>query len=230
METKHVDRSVVLPRAYGRDICVREAEIVQKMTNRDVDVCGPVDLSDKDIFDAMTEIPGYLDITPGDFKEVYLKAYQHALARLTRSVKVEEIMTAEVASVFRKTPIQEVAELMARRRVSGVPVLDDENSVVGVISERDFLRTMGGEQAGTFMDVVADCLRGGSCLAAPMRVQCAEDIMSAPALTVTPDTPLTEVAHIMANRKINRVPVVDAAGRLIGIASRADLVRSSLVR
>lgn len=199
------------------------------MIRKDVDVCVSVDISDQDIYEAMTEIPGYLDITPGDFKEVYLRAYQHALQRLIRSVKVKEVMTAEVASVLRVTPIKEVAELMARRRVSGVPVLNADGSVAGVISERDFLRTMAGEQSRTFMDVVADCLGGGRCLAAPMRAQCAEDIMSAPAVTVTPDTPLPAVADIMANRNINRVPVVDASGRLIGIASRADVVRSSLV-
>ena len=200
------------------------------MTQEIIDACVPVDISDEDIFAAMSQIPGYLDITPGDFKEVYLKAYQHALQRLSRSVRVEEVMTVEVASVLKSTSIKEVAELMARRRVSGVPVLDDGGSVVGVISERDFLRTMAGEQSQTFMDVIADCLGGGKCLAAPMRIQCAEDIMSAPPVTVTPDTSLMEVANIMARQKINRVPVVDAAGQLVGIASRADVVRSSLVR
>lgn len=199
------------------------------MKRRDIDVCVPVDISDKDIYEAMAEIPGYLDITPGDFKEVYLRAYQHALRRLTRSVRIKEVMTADVAFVLRKTTIRDVAKLMAGRRVSGVPVLEADGSVAGVISERDFLFTMGGEESGTFMDVVSDCLRGGRCLAVPMRVQFAEDIMSAPAVTVGPDTPLMEVANIMASRNINRVPVVDEAGKLIGIASREDVVRSSLV-
>ncbi len=200
------------------------------MTDTTIDACVPVEISDDDIFEAMTQIPGYLDITPGDFKEVYLKSYQHALQRLTRSVHVKEVMTTEVAAVLRSTSIREVAELMARRRVSGVPVLNTDRSVVGVISERDFLRTMGDEQSATFMDVIADCLRGGKCLAAPMRIQCAEDIMTAPPVTVNPDTSVMEVANIMARQRINRVPVVDATGKLIGIASRADVVRSSLVR
>ncbi|MDQ7784329.1 MAG: CBS domain-containing protein [Desulfomonilaceae bacterium] len=200
-----------------------------EMTKRDIDVCVPVDISDKDIYEAMSEIPGYLDITPGDFKEVYLKAYQHALRRLSRSVGVGEVMAAEVVTVLRKTPISEVAEVMAQRRVSGVPVLEADGSVAGVISERDFLWTMGGTELATFMHVVAECLKGGGCLAAPMRVQRAEDIMSSPAVTVTPDTPLMDVANIMVGRKINRVPVVDEAGKLLGIASRADVVRSSLV-
>ena len=199
------------------------------MTEKDVEVCVPVDISDKDIYEAMSEIPGYLDITPGDFKEVYLKAYQHALQRLARSVKVAKVMTTDVASVVRHTPIRQVAELMAHEKVSGVPVLEADGTVAGVISERDFLSTMGGGEFGTFMDVIADCLKGGQCLAAPMRTQFAEDIMSTPAVTVSPETPLMEVANIMARRSINRVPVVDSAGKLVGIASRADVVRSSLV-
>lgn len=199
------------------------------MADTTIEACVPVDISDDDIFEAMREISGYIDITPGDFREVYLKAYEHALRRLMRSVKVRDVMTADVASVLRSTSIREVAELMAGRRVSGMPVLDLDGSVVGVISERDFLRTMGSGRPQTFMDVVSECLRGGKCLAAPMRPQAAEDIMSSPAITVTPDTALMEVANMMANRHINRVPVVDLAGKLIGIASRADVVRASVV-
>lgn len=200
------------------------------MTRKDIDVCVPVDISDEDIYEAMTEIPGYLDITPGDFKEVYLKAYEQALKRLSRSVKVEEVMSTEVVYVERKTPLREVAQLMAQRRVSGVPVVESDGTVAGVISETDFLSTMGDAKSQTFMDVVADCLGGGRCLAAPMRVQTAEDIMSTPAVTVSPETPLMEVANIIADQGINRVPVIDEAGKLVGIASRADVVRSSLVR
>ena len=199
------------------------------MTKKDVEACVPVDISDEDIYVAMSEIPGYLDITPGDFKELYLKAYRHALQRLTRSVEIAEVMTTEVAFVTGKTPIREAADLMARRKVSGAPVVDTDRTVVGVISERDFLTAMAGEDSDTFMDVVADCLGGGRCLAAPMRTQSAEDIMSSPAVTVSPHTSLMEVADIMSKRRINRVPVVDKAGRLIGIASRADVVGSSLV-
>ena len=200
------------------------------MTREDIDVCVPVDISDEDIYEAMSEIPGYLDITPGDFKEVYLKAYEQALKRLSRSVKVEEVMSTEVVYVERKTPLREVAQLMAQRRVSGVPVLEADGAVAGVISETDFLSTMGDEKSRTFMDVVADCLSGGRCLAAPMRAQTAQDVMSSPAVTVSPETPLMEVANIMAAQGINRVPVINEAGKLVGIASRADVVRSSLVR
>ncbi|MGC8605481.1 MAG: CBS domain-containing protein, partial [Desulfomonilaceae bacterium] len=63
------------------------------MADTSFKACAPVDISDDDIFKAMRDISGYLDITPSDFKELYIKAYQHALSRLTRIVKVREVMT-----------------------------------------------------------------------------------------------------------------------------------------
>ena len=66
-----------------------------------VDACIPVDISDDDIYEAMKDVPGYLDITPGDFKEVYLQAYRHAISRVMKSVKAADVMTRQVISVGR---------------------------------------------------------------------------------------------------------------------------------
>ncbi len=192
-----------------------------------IEACVPVDISDDDIFDAMRDIPGYLDITPGDFKEVYLKAYQHAVTRLTRSIPTVSVMTREVVSVRESTPLKEVAEIMAARKISGVPVVGDSGQVLGVISEKDFLNVMGAGQADSFMMVIAQCLLGKGCLAAPGRAKFAADIMTSPAVTVKPETPILEVADILTKKKVNRAPVVDAEGRLIGIVSRADVLKSS---
>ena len=86
------------------------------MTNQDIEACVPVDISDDDIYEAMKDISGYLDITPGDFKEVYLKAYRHAVLRLTRSVRVTEVMTKDVAAVSGDTPLEVVAEHNGREK------------------------------------------------------------------------------------------------------------------
>jgi CBS-domain-containing membrane protein len=96
---------------------------------------GPTEISDEDILKAMKEMEGYLDITPGDFKEIYLHAYEHALKRLLRAVPAKEVMSKAVAAVDVDTPLKDVAGIMASRGVSGVPVLDQNRAVVGVISE-----------------------------------------------------------------------------------------------
>lgn len=191
------------------------------------DYCRPVDISDDDIYDAMKEIPGYLDITPGDFKEVYRFAYQHAVERFS-SVKAGDAMVRKVVSVTRKTPLVQVAEAMARHGVSGVPVVEEGERVVGVISEKDFLTRMGEQDAKTFMGVVAECLKGKGCVAVPIRGQNAEDIMTSPAVTVNEETSIMEIANILTEKNINRVPVINQQDRLVGIITRADVVRNHL--
>jgi CBS-domain-containing membrane protein len=185
-----------------------------------------LNISDDDVFEAMRDIPGFLDITPGDFKELYRRAYRHAVTRITSRVRARDLMTRDVFSVGRDTPLREVAELLAERGVAGVPVLDAEGRVEGVISEKDFLSRMGGEGARSFMGVVAECLRGKGCVAVSVRAQRAGDIMSSPAVTVGEETTVMAIADIFTGKGINRVPVVDGAGKLLGIVSRADIVRA----
>jgi CBS domain-containing membrane protein len=184
-------------------------------------------LKDEDIYEAMKQIPGYLDITPGDFKEVYYLAYRQAVERLSRSLTAAQIMTREVAYVHPDTPLTEVAAIMGRRGVSGVPVLDGDGKVVGIISEKDFLRHMGVAETKNFMTLVAGCLKTKGCVALPIKKQNAAHIMVSPAITVGPDTPVKDVAALFTEKNINRVAVADAAGRLLGIVSRGDIVRAT---
>ena len=184
-----------------------------------------LELTDADVWAAMQEIPGYLDITPQDFKAIYLLAYRHAKTRLAREKTAGEIMTREVAAVREETPLTEVAALMGERGISGVPVCTPQGQVTGVISAKDFLVRMGVEQPN-FMAVVATCLRTTGCLALSMKNKTARDIMSTPAVVVSSETTLQELAALLARRRINRVPVVDSDGRLIGLVSRGDVVRA----
>ncbi len=186
------------------------------------------ELKDEDIYEAMKKIPGYLDITPGDFKELYVLAYEHAVERLSASVLARDIMAREVVAVRPEAPLVEVAEAMGQKGVSGVPVVDAAGKVVGIISEKDFLLRMGVKNPKNFMSVVAECLRVKKCVALPMRTQTARDIMSSPAVTVAPDTPLRNISRILVDKGINRVPVVDREGMLVGIISRADIVRAAM--
>ena len=187
-----------------------------------------IELSDDDIYEAMKDIQGYLDITPADLKAIYKFAYRHAWKRITGSVNARDIMTKQVFSVKRETPLTEVAELMAKENISGLPVVAEDGKPAGIISEKDFLSHMGSRDKNHFMSVVAECLTGKGCVAAPIRSQKAEDIMTSPAVTVEEDTPSIEIANIFTGKNINRVPVIARDGRLTGIVSRADIVRASL--
>jgi CBS-domain-containing membrane protein len=188
---------------------------------------GPTDISDDDILKAMKDISGYLDITPGDFKEIYRFAYGHALDRMTQSVTAGEVMTTDVVFVKKDDTLETAAKIMARHGIAGLPVVENGEEVVGVISEKDFLFHMGGKNARSFMEVVAQCLRSKGCVANPIRRKKAEDIMTSPAITVRKDTPVSEIANIFMEKEINRVPVTDDGGKLLGIIAREDIVKSS---
>lgn len=182
-------------------------------------------ISEEDIHQAMKEIPGYLDITAADFKELYAYSYRHALDRIINSVRAGDVMTRNVVTADLATPLHEVADRMASAGITGLPVLDPAGRVAGIISERDFLKHMGAARA-SFMSIVAACLRGHGCAAVGIRKGTAADIMSTPVITVGETASLAEVAAILTRRGINRVPVLGHGNELLGILTRSDLVRA----
>ncbi len=184
----------------------------------------PESLTDQDFLAAMKEISGYLDITPGDLKQVYALAYRHAHSRIL-STPAGSIMTSPVHFATDDMPVLEVAKLLARKEVAGVPVVGQkEGTVVGVISEKDFMRQMTNRDQ-TFMGLVAACMETKGCPALKVKGRVASDIMSAPAVTVQPDTPAHAMFDMMRERRINRIPVTEG-GRLVGIVSRDDLLQT----
>jgi CBS domain-containing protein len=187
-------------------------------------------LSDDDVYQAMRDIPGYLDITPEDFRHIYTIACRKAFQRIMQSIRAKDIMTAKVVSVTYATPLEEVAHLMGHEGVSGLPVVDESRKVVGVISDKDFLRALGEGSARNFMAVIAKCLSNKGCLVMPIRAHKARDIMTSPATTVGENATVLEINTLFHEKKINRVPVVDSAAVLTGIVTRGDLLRMPSAR
>lgn len=195
--------------------------------NRDHDQTCQATLTDGDIYEAMKEIPGYLDITVGDFRQIYQVAFRKALERRYEDIPVERIMTRKVVTVRLAAAASEVAHRMAEKSVSGVPVIDPDGRVAGVISEKDFLALMGAGKYQNFMEVVSHCLTSRGCVAAPMKTKTAAELMSAPAITIGPEASTARVAELFHGKKINRVPVVDSNRKLVGIVTRSDLLRAA---
>ena len=129
----------------------------------------PVDLENDDIIAAMEEMQGYIDITPADFMEIYRVAYNHAVDRIARSMRAKDIMTRQVICVNPEASLLETAERMAAANISGIPVVNEQNEVLGVISEKDFLEKMGAEPSGSFTGVISQCLKNKGCVALPIR-------------------------------------------------------------
>jgi CBS domain-containing protein len=113
-----------------------------------------------------------------------------------QAARAGEIMTTPVVTVPPDTPTGEIAETLGRHRISAVPVVDEAGGVVGLVSEYDLLAKPG---------------------------LTAREVMTTTVVSVTEDTDIADVRHLLVDRRIRRVPVL-AAGRLVGIVSRSDVV------
>lgn len=134
---------------------------------------------------------------------------------------VRDQMTRDVATVGVGTPYKAVVELLESRRISAVPVLDADGRVIGVVSEADLLPKIefeGVDEPAPFLD------RNRKARAKAVGTT-AGDVMTSPAVTITPEESVTAAARLMDRKRVKRLPVVDTEGRPAGIVSRHDLLR-----
>jgi len=136
---------------------------------------------------------------------------------------VKDVMTSRVVWVRKDAPYKEMAARLRENRVSAFPVLDDEGKVVGVVSEADLLtkEALDGGYDG-MPGMITGLLRRKE--QGKARGITAADLMTHPAVTISPDAALESAARLMYKSKIKRLPVVDSDGRLTGIISRADVL------
>ena len=180
--------------------------------------------SDDDLRAALKEMKAYMDVTEEDLKKIYEIALRHARERIVSRILVKDIMMKTVVSIKRNADLHEAARLLSENRISGMPVVDDNNRVIGVISEADVLMLAGMKREHTFKDILRNIL--GEPLPARSVGNKVEDVMSFPPITSKADDEVMEVARIFEERRIKRLPVVDNDGKLLGIVSRADIVRA----
>lgn len=124
-----------------------------------------------------------------------------------KALRAGDIMTRKVVMVTEDTQVEEVERLLALKTISGVPVIDRDNKVIGVISEADLILS----------EIRQEGRRNGKK---------ASDIMTSPPLIAYEDTDLEELGKTMNEKKIRRIVVVDGENRPIGIISRRDIIRT----
>jgi len=146
-------------------------------------------------------------------------------------MKTADIMVTNVVSVGPDTPVREIASLMIDRRISGVPVVDANRHVVGIVSEGDLIRrpeieTERAPSAWLSLFLSADDRARDFVKTHGLK---ARDVMAQPAVCVSPDAPLADVVRLLERHRIKRLPVVDH-GKLVGLVTRTDLLRALLAR
>lgn len=141
-------------------------------------------------------------------------------------MRAADVMTREVATVTPDTPLTGVADMLLARRISGVPVVESDGRLVGILSEADLMwRAEEGEHRRSWWA----SLLAGRPLAAADFIRThgtrARDVMTRDVISVLEDTPLDDVLDLFDRRRVKRVPVV-RADRVVGIVSRSDLLRA----
>lgn len=185
-----------------------------------------VEISEQDVIEAMKALHGYIDITPGDFKEVYKAAYTLAVKRLLDTLKAEDIMSKPIHSINGDMELVDAAASLANKKISGAPVVDHDGKVIGVVSEKDFLKEMGFGTTPSFMQIANHCLNDKSCMIGKLRNRTVVDIMTSPAITAGPELTVRQVSALFTEKGINRLPIVATEQNPIGIVTRTDLAHS----
>jgi CBS domain-containing protein len=145
----------------------------------------------------------------------------------------QDIMTENVITIKKESSIEELSEILLKNKISGVPVVDGDGKIAGVVTEADiivqdtdlhfprYFKLLDGiiylDSLNRFMDSLKKHLATK-----------VEDIMVAKVRTISPETTISDIAELMLQQKINRLPVVDEDNKVIGIVTRADIVRSMI--
>ncbi|GAA0583450.1 CBS domain-containing protein [Paractinoplanes ferrugineus] len=142
-----------------------------------------------------------------------------------RNWTVDDVMTVAVVSVEQAASYRSVVDTLVERRFSAVPVVDDFQRVIGVVSEADLLRKIEYAEGGEPRLFEGRRRRGERGKA---HGRTAADLMSAPVVTVLTGTSIPAAARKMDAERVKRLPVVDDLGRLVGIVTRGDLLKIHL--
>ncbi|CEJ46068.1 Inosine-5'-monophosphate dehydrogenase (EC 1.1.1. 205) (Uncharacterized protein) [Umezakia ovalisporum] len=144
---------------------------------------------------------------------------------------VTDVMTCDPIVVQRETPLREAIQILAEKRISGIPVVDDVGKLVGIISETDLMWQETGVTPPAyimFLDSVIYLQNPATYERELHKVlgQTVGEVMSANPISISPDKTVKEAAHLMQERNVHRLPVIDSWGRVVGILTRGDIVRA----
>ena len=145
--------------------------------------------------------------------------------------KAKDIMTTDVILAKKGDTISEVANVLISGKIGGLPVVDEDNKVVGIISETDIIKKEKKAHSTPFINVLEgiiflDDINKMEKDLKEIAAYKVEDLMSTNIVKVHEDDTFDNIANIMIKKSVNRVPVVDKENRLKGIICRYDIIRA----
>jgi CBS domain-containing protein len=147
------------------------------------------------------------------------------------SKTVADVMSSDPIVVRPETPLKEAIRILAEKRISGLPVIDDAGKLVGIISETDLMWQETGVTPPAyimFLDSVIYLQNPGAYERDLHKAlgQTVGEVMSKNPVTISPDKSLKEAAKIIQEHKVHRLPVLDSTGKVIGLLTRGDIIRA----
>lgn len=181
------------------------------------------ELTEEDVEEAMREIPGYLDISPRDFRELYRASATHALARLAGNPMARSLMRVGGPALEPFQYLPEAVKQMAEHRVKAAAVVDRTSKVIGILTEADVLRQIKVSSALGLLARLAEGVESINRCCAGVRV---DTVMTTPVETVGAEATLRDMAAAFHRHGGRTMPVVDVSGRLLGMLARKDLIHT----
>lgn len=180
----------------------------------------------EDFARALQEMGTYMDVSVDDLLQVQTLAIKHAHMRKAQNLQVGSLMTQPVISVSPECTLSEAAHLLVRHRISGLPVVDESNKLLGIITEADFLRALG-------VPAHHPCHHLWQTLEnmfhPTLQVRETEgtvaELMVHDVITLPDNARLHEALELMKQHRIERLVVCDEHQRLVGMLTRSNLVR-----
>jgi CBS domain-containing protein len=159
-------------------------------------------------------------------EDVDIVKYTHRDPRPIPPDRVGAIMTREVVTVHPETPVGEIVRMLLDRDYRALPVVDSDGVLVGIVTNRDLVERGGLSARIELLGALGGAALERELAASGARERTAADVMTREVACVAPDEALRQAAHLMAERHIKRLPVVDQVRRLVGIVSRVDVLRT----
>ncbi len=179
------------------------------------------ELTDADILDAMQHIPGYLDITTEDFRSIYHLAHRHAIERLFKGVTAKRLMRTDIIPLQQNTTLDRAAMMLAESGYKGLPVVDENGHVAGMLTETDFMKRL---KAKNFMELLLKLLDDSFEFTHRCHETEVLDAMTKPAVTIGHHAGFLEIMKKFDLHPGRSMPVVDADGKLLGLLLRKDFI------
>ena len=185
---------------------------------------GPeLELSDEDILDAMRDVPGYVDISTEDFRMIYHLAHGHALERLFRHVSARNLMRTGIVPLHPETKLDAAARTLVAQDLKGLPVVDVDDRVIGMLTETDFLRRL---RSDSFLQLLLRMVENAGTFAHQCHRTTVGEAMCAPVVTVRTTADFRWIVKAFHVHEGRSMPVVDIGGRLRGLLLRKDFVKA----